>query len=117
MFAVITADCSDLGKKNKWSEQPYNKIQRFKQVVECNQACTGEISQTKEVKLFTQFKLQIENEITKFLHIAEFCLPPKKTPKPPEAACWICLDDEPDEHGGIDRTCACRGGGGYCHLS
>jgi hypothetical protein len=116
VFAVITADCSDLGKSNKWSEQPYNKIQRFKQVVECNQAGTEEVSQTKEVKLFTQFKLQIENEITKFLHIAEFCLPPKKTPKPPEAACWICLDDEPDEHGGIDRTCACRGGGGYCHL-
>eukprot|EP00956_Cyclotella_meneghiniana_P043338 scaffold265196_cov109-Cyclotella_meneghiniana.AAC.2 len=108
VLAFIKADCEILGK-NEWSEEPYAKIQLFKQVVESNNA--------NESSLFTRFKLQIENDIASRMRIAEFYLPPKRTPKPPEAACWICLDDEPDEHGNsLERTCACRGTSGYCHL-
>lgn len=110
VFAHIKADCWNLGK-NKWSTVPYKKIQRFKQVVECNQANEANV-------LLTRYKTQIEKDIAMCMHIAEFSLPPKTTPKPPEAACWICLDDEPDEQGeSLERTCACRGSSGYCHIN
>jgi len=110
VFAQIKAHCWNLGK-NKWSKQPYKKIQLFKQVVESN-------NQANEAKVFTRFKIQIENDIAICMSTAEFYLPPKTIPKPPEAACWICLDDEPDEHGeSLERTCACRGSSGYCHIN
>ena len=49
--------------------------------------------------------------------------PPKKKDETSEdetnkPECWICLDDGPDENGGMPtRDCSCRGGSGYVHLT
>ena len=48
--------------------------------------------------------------------------PPKKKEERSEdetnkPECWICLDDGPDENGGMPRRdCSCRGDAGFAHL-
>ena len=48
--------------------------------------------------------------------------PPKKKDETSEdetnkPECWICLDDGPDENGGMPRRdCSCRGDAGFAHL-
>ena len=48
--------------------------------------------------------------------------PPKKKDETSEdetnkPECWICLDDGPDENGGMPRhDCSCRGDAGFAHL-
>ena len=42
---------------------------------------------------------------------------PPKEEETNEPECWICLDDGPDENGGMPRRdCSCRGDAGFAHL-
>lgn len=44
--------------------------------------------------------------------------PEESTGTQPRHECWICLDDGPDEMGGMPRRdCSCRGHSGFAHLA
>lgn len=76
-----------LCQTGKRSDQTYNKVQLFKEVLE--REC-GQVMDYGD--LFTWFWTEIEAEV-----IALFV-----------TGCWICLDGDPDENGEeIARACAC----------
>jgi len=85
-------------------------------------ACCNELPQSSFSK--KQWKLkQYERRCTDCINSnRELQLkPPPKTNIVKEddtPTCYICLDDGPDELGGvIRRDCSCRGGSGYVHIS
>ena len=113
IFAMVKSEFSALDKDGNKSDQSYKKMQVLQEVLKRSGKCRA----TKEDDLFKHFQTEIEKDANHCLVVAEFYLP-KKIPKTPDACCWICLDDKPEENGEpLVRTCACRGGGGYCHFN
>jgi len=60
-----------------------------------------------------------EGQAAVFAAVAAVSKSSPRTPTPTGAACWICLEEEPDKTGGrLMRNCACRGEtAGYAHIS